>query len=167
MDENQETTSQPQSKSNPALVIGILIIIVAIAGVFWFTNNKGQTTNSNTVKTENTQTTVTEEPTKAATQGTSDQNVVANAITVEGGEFYFKPNEIKVKKGEKVTITFKNAGKMPHNFVVDGLKASTQTINAGETTTVEFTPDKAGTYEFYCSVGSHRQMGMKGSLIVE
>lgn len=43
----------------------------------------------------------------------------------------------------------------------------TKVINGGETDTVEFTPDKAGSFEYYCSVGKHRAMGMKGTVTVE
>ena len=168
MDENQETSAQEGKKSNPSLVIGILFVIALIAGAFWFmSSNKQATTPSQTNQTTQTETTVTEEPTATATESATGENVVAKAISVEGGEFYFKPNQIKVKKGEKVTVTFTNAGKMTHNFFVDEFNVASQTINGGKTTTVEFTPDKAGTFEFYCGVGSHRQMGMKGSLIVE
>ena len=34
-------------------------------------------------------------------------------------------------------------------------------------TFVEFTVDKTGTFEYYCSVGQHRANGMVGNLIVE
>ena len=37
----------------------------------------------------------------------------------------------------------------------------------GQIDEVEFVVDKAGTFEYYCSVGNHRQMGMVGKLIVE
>jgi cytochrome c oxidase subunit 2 len=87
-------------------------------------------------------------------------------FTVEGGNFYFKPNEIKVKKGEKVTITFNNAAGF-HDFVIDEFSVKTKKVPNGGSETVEFTPDKSGTFEYYCSVGNHREMGMKGNLIVE
>jgi uncharacterized cupredoxin-like copper-binding protein len=32
---------------------------------------------------------------------------------------------------------------------------------------VQFVADKTGTFEFYCSVGNHRQMGMVGTLVVQ
>ncbi len=40
-------------------------------------------------------------------------------------------------------------------------------LKAGEREAVEFLVDKAGVFEYYYFVGSHRQMGMKGDLIVE
>lgn len=54
-----------------------------------------------------------------------------------------------------------------HDFVIDELNVKTKIVKDGESETVEFTPDQTGTFEFYCSVGQHRQMGMKGTLIVE
>ena len=40
-------------------------------------------------------------------------------------------------------------------------------INGGETDSIEFVADKVGTFEYYCSVGQHRSMGMVGKLTVE
>ena len=87
-------------------------------------------------------------------------------IEIEGGSFYFKPNEIKVKAGEKVKITFKNIEGF-HDFVIDELNVKTKQIKDGEVDVVEFTPTLSCSYEFYCSIGNHRSMGMKGILIVE
>jgi len=87
-------------------------------------------------------------------------------VNIEGGAFYFKPNEIRAKAGETVKIVFTNAGGI-HDFVIDELSVQSTKINDGETTEVVFTPQTPGTFEFYCSVGNHRAMGMKGTLIVE
>ncbi|MDO8658241.1 MAG: plastocyanin/azurin family copper-binding protein [Candidatus Levybacteria bacterium] len=40
---------------------------------------------------------------------------------------------------------------------------------AGQTDTVEFTADTAGTFEYYCSVGNgyHKEQGMVGTLVIE
>ena len=87
-------------------------------------------------------------------------------ITVEGGNFYFSPNEIRVKQGEKVKIVFKNV-QGTHDFVLDEFDVKTSIISTGESEEVMFVADRSGEYEFYCSVGSHREMGMVGTIIVE
>ena len=46
-------------------------------------------------------------------------------IEIEGGSFYFKPNEIKVKAGEKVKITFKNIEGF-HDLIIDDLGVKTK-----------------------------------------
>lgn len=85
---------------------------------------------------------------------------------VVGGSFYFTPNVIHVKKGDKVKIVFHDAGGM-HNFTLDEFNVKMDTIKTGETATTEFTADKTGSFEYYCGVGQHRQMGQKGTIIVE
>jgi nitrite reductase (NO-forming) len=55
---------------------------------------------------------------------------------------------------------------MSHDFVIDELGVQSDKVNNGETATVQFVADKVGTFEYYCSVGNHRAMGMVGKLIV-
>lgn len=168
MDENQQESTQSQkSNLNPLLIVVILIIVAAVGVMLWLGSNKTGTQSATTQVTPTESVMQDEGSTESATDSASGDSAMQQAITVEGGEFYFKPNEIRVKQGEKVTITLTSAGKMPHDFVIDEFNVQSEQINGGQTATVEFTPDKKGTFEFYCSVGSHRQMGMKGTLIVE
>ena len=92
--------------------------------------------------------------------------VAAKAFTVVGNNFAFDLKEIRVKKGTTVKITFKNSEGF-HDWRVDEFSAATQNLQAGGQETIEFTADKTGTFEYYCAFGKHRQMGMKGNLIVE
>ncbi|PIR92655.1 hypothetical protein COU01_00545 [Candidatus Falkowbacteria bacterium CG10_big_fil_rev_8_21_14_0_10_44_15] len=87
-------------------------------------------------------------------------------VNVSGKKFAFTPSEIRVKRGQKVKIIFTNTEGF-HDFVIDGFNARTPQINAGESATIEFIADKAGTFSYYCSVANHRQLGMEGKLIVE
>ena len=88
------------------------------------------------------------------------------SFTVIGDNFAFDLKEMKVKKGDKVRITFRNAEGF-HDFKLDEFGVATAKLQADGEETVEFTADKTGTFEYYCSVGKHRDMGMKGNLIVE
>jgi len=87
-------------------------------------------------------------------------------FTVEGGMYYFNPKEIRVKKGDTVKIVFTNK-EGTHDWVLDEFNVKTKMTKLGESDTVTFVADKTGTFEYYCSVGSHRALGMKGNLIVE
>lgn len=87
-------------------------------------------------------------------------------FTVEGNEFSFLPASLTVKEGEKIKLVFKNTGMAPHNFMINGL-SSTNTISGGQEDTVTFIASKKGTFEYYCSVGEHKEKGMVGKLIVE
>ena len=83
-----------------------------------------------------------------------------------GSNFSFTPNTLEVKQGDGVKITFKNADGF-HNFTIDELAVAAQQIKSGQSETVEFMADKTGVFEYYCSVGNHRAMGMKGTLTVK
>lgn len=87
-------------------------------------------------------------------------------INIEGSSFAFAPAEIRVKKGDAVKIVFKSTDGF-HDFSVGGYGVATPRITSGGSATVEFVADKIGTFEYYCSVGSHRDLGMTGKLIVE
>jgi plastocyanin len=86
-------------------------------------------------------------------------------VTITAGNFKYDLDSFSVKKGQKVKLTFKN-GEGFHDFRIDELNVATNKIKAGEEQTIEFTPDKVGSFEYYCSVGSHRAMGMKGTITV-
>ena len=87
-------------------------------------------------------------------------------FTVTGQNFSFTPNTLSVKKGDLVKITFKNADGF-HDFRIGEYKVATRQIRAGEEETVEFLADKMGNFQYYCSVGTHRAMGMWGTLSVQ
>lgn len=71
-----------------------------------------------------------------------------------------------MNKDDKVTIVFKNAGGF-HDFVLDAFTVKTPTIQTSNEATVSFVADKDGTFQYYCSVANHRQMGMVGTLTVK
>lgn len=129
-------------------------------------NNEGDvaTTSSATSSDTLSATSSTSTATKATSTSTST-NASVKSFTVEGKNFSFSPSTLTVKKGDKVKITFKNSGGM-HDWVLDEFNAKTKQISSGASETIEFVASKAGTFEYYCSVGNHRAMGMKGTLTV-
>lgn len=89
-----------------------------------------------------------------------------HVFDVSGVNFAFDVTEMRVKEGDTVTVNFESAEGF-HDWVVDEFDAATEQVRPGTPTSVTFVADKAGTYEYYCSVGSHRANGMVGTLIVE
>ena len=87
------------------------------------------------------------------------------SFNVTGKNFSFSPTEIRVKQGDKVKINFESTGGF-HDWTVESYDVGTAQVNTGGQTFVEFVADKKGTFEYYCSVDSHRAMGMVGKLIV-
>ena len=128
-----------------------------VVGVFLFTR-KPQPAS---------QVTVSPSPTAVATDEGQAAEEGVKEIEVIGTEYAFSPSALSLTKGQKVKLTFRNMGRMPHNFVVDELDISTKTIQGGQSETVEFTPSEVGIFPFYCSISNHRLMGMEGSLEVK
>lgn len=100
------------------------------------------------------------------TTGVSVTSEPVKEFTVSGKNFSFSPNKITVKKGDKVKITFQNSEGF-HDWKIDEFGVATKQTKAPTSEVLEFTADKVGSFEYYCSVGSHRAMGMKGTLVVE
>ena len=100
-------------------------------------------------------------------EGTS----AAKTFKISGENFKFfmdgKENpDLTVNQGDNVRIEF-TSGQGFHDFVIDELNARTERVNDDSSTSVEFIADKKGTFEYYCSVGTHRQIGMKGKFIIQ
>lgn len=159
-------------------VLGIALIAILV-GVWWFTagpgNPEAQHTETATTSTDGSDTAGTPPTPNATATGTAASTTGATAdggavktvtINVSSSNFKFDPTTITVKKGDRVRVTLNNTGGT-HDWVVDEFNAKTKQITGSGTDTVEFVADQAGTFEYYCSVGTHRQMGMVGKLIVE
>lgn len=90
----------------------------------------------------------------------------AKVYEISGKNFSFDIKEIRVQKNDTVIIKFTSTDGF-HDFVIDEFDARTEKIKTGDTTSVTFIANKTGTFEYYCSVGSHRVSGMTGKIIVE
>ena len=87
-------------------------------------------------------------------------------IQVSGSDFAFEPETITASDGN-ITFEFTNDGGAPHALSIEGngVDESSETINAGESTTFEVSLED-GSYELYCPVADHKDRGMVGSLNV-
>ncbi len=86
----------------------------------------------------------------------------------KGGDIDGKVNpDLKANVGDTVQITLTSADGIQHNIFFEGVNAqSKDVVGQGSSTTLEFTPDKDGTFAYYCSIPGHRQAGMEGKFIV-
>jgi len=87
-------------------------------------------------------------------------------IQVTLRKYEFSPGTLHVRKGEQVKLVMA-AVDHDHGFKLDDFNIN-QKIPKGTTVVVEFTADKAGTFQFRCSnVCGLGHRGMKGTLVVE
>ena len=103
----------------------------------------------------------------AEESGDTAEGEAAEAITVTASEMAYDGIPETLPAGT-VEITFENAGEAPHDLVVEELGDETviPLTDGGESATGTVTLEP-GTYTFYCSVGSHRSMGMEQTVTVE
>jgi plastocyanin len=145
------------------VIVLVVVAVLALGGWYYMSMNPNPDTTTGDM-------TSTGEMTQGDTPATGDQTGAVPAegtvkeFTVDGKNFAFSPALVTVKKGDTVRIKFVNSQGF-HDFVIDEFKVATPQIKEGEAV-VEFVADKAGSFEYYCSVGSHRAMGMKGTLTV-
>ena len=93
------------------------------------------------------------------------REVFVVARTVERGGW--SPARIVVKRGQKVRLRIL-ADDVTHGFQLLHFGVDAGAIKSGTTKVVEFTPDRAGEFPFYCSVRcSPLHMALMGTLVVE
>lgn len=142
---------------NKNLLIGFGVIIAVAAIGFYFIKgtklNYGPTYTAPSAGTQPAASAVPSGPVKE--------------IKVSAKEFAYTPSTITVKKGENVKLTLINDGTTAHNLTIGDLTLATKTVGPGESDSITFTADTAGTFTFFCSVDSHESLGLKGTLIVK
>jgi heme/copper-type cytochrome/quinol oxidase subunit 2 len=90
----------------------------------------------------------------------------AQQVNLVAYRWGWEPSTVTVKKGVPVVITVTSRSGT-HGLAIPALGVNSGTFGVGETKTVEFTPDKAGEYPFFCSVfcgEGHSEM--RGTLVV-
>lgn len=136
------------------LLIGILVgLVIAAIGIYLF-NSAGS-----------------DSITGATANNPNKETGELKTFVVTAGNFKFfmdgvENPEITVKQGDRVRIEFVNEEGF-HDWVLDEFNARTKQLTAGNSETIEFVATTKGTFEYYCSVGEHRAMGMKGVFVVE
>jgi len=95
-----------------------------------------------------------------------EKNGQHHIIDITGENFEFSQDIIEVYEGDTITVNFESTWGF-HDWGIDEFDAWTEQVSQGGKTSVTFTADKSGRFEYYCSVGNHRSLGMSGWLIVK
>lgn len=109
-------------------------------------------------------------------------------LTVTAVDLAYEPETLEVMAGRPVILTMVNEGAIEHDFSIMEIHVEAVgevheeemehemggmdpelhfAAHAGETSSLEFTPTEAGSYEFFCSVAGHKEAGMVGTLVVK
>ena len=144
-------------------VLIIIILIIIVGGYFLFRGGY----QAPTLAPEVAEPTLFPEPQPEADEPQAQTPISeVKDISVSGTEFSFSPSSLTFTAGEQVRLTFNNVGNAPHNLTIEGTNIGTKTIAASKADVIEFTAPVSGTYTIFCSVPSHRALGMEGTLTV-
>ncbi len=152
---------------NKTLLSVLGIAVVLVGGYFLMKSKPAPTNTMQTNDQVGTQASGTDVDTMEADSTTTNTTTATTKeFTVSGSNFAFSPSTLSANKGDTVKIIFKNTEGM-HDFRIDEFHAMTSVLSSGKEQAITFVADRAGTFEYYCSIGSHRAMGMKGTLTVK
>ena len=148
-------------RKHPAV---LALAIAALIAAFALAACGDDDDDDTTAATETTaETTTTEDETTTEDQASSGGG---ETIAIAESDFKLDPADVEAKAGS-ITFELTNDGASEHNLEVEGngVEEVSDTIGAGDSTS--FTVDlEPGTYEIYCAIGSHKDLGMEGELTV-
>ncbi len=97
----------------------------------------------------------------------SSYNYVLETVKVDK-EAHWSISEMTFPVGEEAKIMIRNTDVVSHGFAIPEFEEGIEEIKAGQVREIVFTPDKTGTFQFYCTVWcSDRHMKMRGTIIVQ
>ena len=119
---------------------------------------------------DNTTTAASDESTTATTTTTTAGAAGGGGHTVSISETEYKldPSNPALQPGT-VTFEITNDGGVDHNLEVEGPEGEQeleQDLAPGESGTLTVDLSQPGSYEMYCPVGNHRDLGMEGEITV-
>ena len=165
----------------------IIVFVLVLAGYLFFTNNNNDSASNDTsldtpaldsedadVMIESAEEEQAQPPRfqpqnvsdSSETQDTQATSSDEQLFYVSGVNYEFDLKEIRVKEGDTVTINFISEEGF-HDWTLDEFDVQTDAVDEREEASVTFVADQKGTFEYYCSIGNHRERGMVGTLIVE
>ena len=98
-----------------------------------------------------------------ATNGTSSQET----FSISESDFTLTPPTVTIEAPGTYTFEATNDGGVDHSLEIEGngVEEVTETIAPGESASVTIDLE-SGTYEMYCPIGNHRDLGMSGEVTV-
>ena len=89
----------------------------------------------------------------------------STAYTINAGSYYYNPSVLTIMVGE--TVKWVNDGGFHDVVATSGPELFSLPACSGPCDIGEYTFTLPGTYEYICSIGSHEDLGMVGTIIVD
>ena len=152
------------------VITAVVILILVLGGIYLLSNsNLNSAASAGSSSSSGSNAVGSKSSGSVGNTATSNSNLKIFNISAKNFRFYMnsvESPELRVNVGDRVRIVFTNEEGF-HDWKIDEFNAATKRVNGGQTDTIEFVADKKGTFEYFCSVATHRQMGMRGNLIVQ
>jgi plastocyanin len=143
----------------PAAAVGLIVAGLALTGC----GSSGSTTASSAKATaSNSPPSASASSTPSTAASSPASNSAPVTVTATETDFAIALSQTAFKAGA-YTFTVVNQGHAPHDLAIKGpgidSQVKSQTVQNGGTTPLSVTL-QPGSYELWCTVGNHRQMGM-------
>ena len=135
--------------------LGILVALLLVASLLAACGGGGSQGSGSTTSSA---------PSSSSTQSAGGQE---QRIEVAGTDFAFNPNTLTVRRGQPVTIVFRNNGRVNHDLAIADFGVATPVISPGQNATITFTPDRTGQFRIVCREPGHEASGMVATLTVQ
>ena len=98
---------------------------------------------------------------------------VIKTVAIKESEFKLSPSSVTLSKPGTYAFKAQDKGSTQHSLTIEGKGVKgdevelEQALSPGQSGVLTVTFQKSGTYEMYCPVDGHEQMGMKGKVVVK
>ena len=116
--------------SRPMILAVVIVVVLAVSAGYYINSSSG------------------------GSSAATINMIVTDGTPQNGGPDQILPTSITMTVGDHYIIVFDNTDDGPHEEVIPALGFTTQIVQGGTTERVAFTPDKAGTFEYYQPAGS-------------
>jgi plastocyanin len=89
----------------------------------------------------------------------------STTVKLDASDFAYSVKKITASADSELVLEVTNVQGV-HDFVIDELGVSSGRLPVGKTVRLQIPTDKPGSYQYYCSVGNHRELGMVGTLVI-
>jgi uncharacterized cupredoxin-like copper-binding protein len=117
--------------------------------------------------TSSTSAAATTEASSTSTTASGGGGGAGGSVDISETEYKLDPSDATASAGT-VTLNVSNDGGVTHALEIEGngVEEETDDISAGQSAKLSVDL-KPGTYEIYCPIDGHRDLGMEGSLTVQ
>jgi uncharacterized cupredoxin-like copper-binding protein len=103
---------------------------------------------------------------------------VIKTVAIKETNFKLSPSNVTLSKPGTYAFKAENYGSVQHSLTIEGKGLEgeggegdevelEQPLSPDQSAVLTVTFEKPGTYEMYCPVDGHEQMGMKGEVVVK